>query len=381
MSHPIEYDYIIAGAGCAGLSLAMHLIDSGKFSDKKILLIDNALKNANDRTWCFWQKEKGLFDELLYGEWNKLLFFSHDFSGELHIDPYSYKMIRGIDFYNYCLQRINSAPNFTVSISHVDHVFSSNVTTGVMAAGKIIHCNYVFNSIIFEAPALSKKEYWLLQHFRGWTVETTSPVFSPALATLMDFRTGQQEGTAFFYVLPFSENRALIEYTLFSPKLLSDEGYKKGLKDYIGNILGIKNYRVAEEESGVIPMTNYKFLPNQNNIIHIGSAGGQTKGSSGYTFNFIQKHSAEITQQLINTGKPFIPTGWSRFSFYDSVLLNILHHKALTGESIFSDLFKKNPATRVLKFLDNESNIAEELKIISSLPTMPFLRAAIEQVL
>ena len=55
-----QYDYIIAGAGCAGLSLAVHMIHSGKFSDKKILIVDKDDKQKNDRTWCFWEKEPGL---------------------------------------------------------------------------------------------------------------------------------------------------------------------------------------------------------------------------------------------------------------------------------------------------------------------------------
>ncbi|HWJ91762.1 MAG TPA: lycopene cyclase family protein [Flavisolibacter sp.] len=381
MSHQLEYDYIIAGAGCAGLSLAMHLIRSGDFGNKKILLIDRAPKTVNDRTWCFWEMGTGLFERIVYAEWERLLFFARDFSGELVIDPYRYKMIRGIDFYDHCLERIRAEPNFTIRFEPVDHVFSSDVTTGISVGGRTIHCEYVFNSIIFERPLLSEKEYWMLQHFRGWLVETDAPLFSPQLATLMDFRTGQQWGTAFFYVLPFSEKRALIEYTLFSPQVLDAEQYSQGLDKYIREVLQIDRYRTVDEESGVIPMTNCQFLPNQNNIINIGTAGGQTKGSSGYTFQFIQKHSAQLTAQLKATGKPFIRAGRRRHSFYDSILLNILHHKVLTGESIFTRLFEKNAPARVLKFLDNETSLAEELKIISSLPTMPFLKAAIEQML
>ncbi len=68
------YDYIIAGAGCAGLSLAMHMIHSGKFRDKKILIVDQSTKTLNDRTWCFWQKEPGLFESIVYKEWRHLFF-------------------------------------------------------------------------------------------------------------------------------------------------------------------------------------------------------------------------------------------------------------------------------------------------------------------
>ncbi len=61
-----QYDYIITGAGCAGLSLAVRMIQSGKFANKKILLADADTKNKNDRTWCFWEKQEGLFEPIVY---------------------------------------------------------------------------------------------------------------------------------------------------------------------------------------------------------------------------------------------------------------------------------------------------------------------------
>ena len=117
---------------------------------------------------------------------------------------------------------------------------------------------------------------------------------------------------------------------------------------------------------------------NKGGIINIGTAGGQTKGSSGYSFNAIQKHSAAIVSELIKSGKPFIQTPSKRFLFYDSILLRILAKKTLPGSRIFTDLFQKNAPQTILRFLDNESSLAEELKIISSLPPMPFLAAAVE---
>lgn len=57
MSSLIKYDYIIAGMGCAGLSMAVQLSQSSlPFS--KVLLVDKESKNENDRSWCFWQKKE-----------------------------------------------------------------------------------------------------------------------------------------------------------------------------------------------------------------------------------------------------------------------------------------------------------------------------------
>jgi len=198
----------------------------------------------------------------------------------------------------------------------------------------------------------------------------------------MDFRVSQQHGTTFVYIMPFSETKALVEFTLFSGKLLEPLQYDEGLKDYITKFLAVDSYKILEEEFGVIPMTNHKFPSSKGSIINIGTAGGQTKASSGYTFRFIQKHSARIVENLVKRGNPFIPMhrGPRRFKFYDSTLLYILKHNKLAGDKIFTKLFKKNKPQQVLRFLDNESSVVDELKIISSLPTMPFLKAALKQL-
>ena len=378
MSTSSQYDFIICGTGCSGLSLVVHMIASGKFSDKKMLLIDKDPKHANDRTWCFWQKGRGLFEPIVYRQWENLLFYGENFSKQLNFEPYVYKMIRGIDFYEYCFKQIRQHSNIDIVFEQVDSIFSE-AKTGVVVKGQTIYADYVFNSILFEKPKLHKNRSWLLQHFKGWTIETAENYFDENVATLMDFRIYQEHGTAFCYVLPFTRRKALVEYTLFSDELLPQDQYDEGLQHYIKNILKLSSYQIVEKEFGVIPMTDFKFLPHHNNIVYIGTAGGQTKGSSGYTFNFIQKHSKAIVDAFIKTGKPFVSNTPKRFNFYDSVLLRVLQEKEIEGKKLFTDLFGKNPIEKVFEFLDNESTLSDELKIISTLPTIPFLKAGIKQ--
>ncbi len=179
------YDYIIAGAGCAGLSLALHLIHSEKFRDKKILIIDQNNKTQNDRTWCFWQKQKGLFQSIVYKEWEHLFFHSYSFSKKLSIKPYCYKLIRSIDFYNYCFDKIKQHSNFIFLQAGIEKVFSNETGTGVIASGRQYTASFVFNSLLPPKPELQKGQHWLLQHFTGWFINTNENVFDPSLATLM----------------------------------------------------------------------------------------------------------------------------------------------------------------------------------------------------
>jgi lycopene beta-cyclase len=198
----------------------------------------------------------------------------------------------------------------------------------------------------------------------------------------MDFRTGQSHGATFFYVLPFSTTEALVEYTLFSPALLEEDAYEAALKTYVEEVMGVTEYTIEEKERGSIPMTNFRFPSGHGNMVNIGTAGGQTKGSSGYTFQFIQKHSAAIVAALERKEHPsHARSQRPRFQFYDSVLLHILANKTLHGADIFSDLFRKNKPQNVLKFLDNETSLKEDIGLISSLPTVPFAKAAMLHLL
>src|SRR6185295_19576215 len=108
----------------------------------------------------------------------------------------------------------------------------------------------------------------------------------------------QHHGTTFVYVMPFSTTQALVEYTLFTDRLLEQAEYDEGLKEYISRFLNVQHYDIAGEEFGVIPMTNYVYPASNGCIINIGTAGGQTKASSGYTFRFIQKQAEQITEAL-----------------------------------------------------------------------------------
>lgn len=376
MSSSNSYDYVFTGTGCAGLSLLMRMLRSGHFADKKMLLLDKAPKKENDRTWCFWETTPGFFEEIVYKQWTQLDFFGREFEATLDITPYRYKMIRGSDFYRYCFDEISRHPNVTIQYGEISGVSRQHNTARVVCNGETVLFPgaIVFNSIPLSAGNATLR---LLQHFKGWVIETPDTCFNPQRATLMDFRVSQQEGTTFAYLLPFDERRALVEYTLFTKSLLAADAYEAGLRDYIRNQLKIENYRVTEEEFGVIPMSNERYAFVREGVYQIGTAGGQTKASSGYTFQFIQKQSDRILDRLIS-GRPLddLPGTAGRFRFYDHTLLYILYHEKLPGDLIFSRLFQKNKPQQVLRFLDNESSLGAEWKVISTLPVWPFFKAA-----
>ncbi|MDP1843473.1 MAG: lycopene cyclase family protein, partial [Sediminibacterium sp.] len=370
--------------GCAGMSLLMRMMLDDFFLDKSILVIDAAEKNQPDRTWCFWEKQPDIFEPIVHHRWKSLDFFSPTYAGELSIAPYEYKMIQGLQFYTYVQEAAKKHSNIewlNAAVVSIE-IDAATELASVVLADRTIYATKVFNSILFNEIKPAANEYLLLQHFKGWVIKTDTASFDKDRAVFMDFRVNQQYGTTFMYVLPTSANTALVEYTLFTESLLPKDEYDHALKAYISNELKLSSYTVEHEEFGIIPMTNAQLPKSTQSIVFIGIAGGQAKASSGYAFKFIQKRTAAIIDAL-KAGKPIsLKNNFSaaKAQLYDSTLLHVLHHKKMGGAEIFAAIFKHNKAADVLSFLDNESSLFTDLKIMRSVPTGVFLPAAMAEL-
>ncbi len=380
----IKFDYIIAGSGCAGLSLLYRILSDPILKKKEVLVIDRAEKSSNDRTWCYWESQKGIFDSIVTHEWKTLEFLTSDFTQRFDLKNYSYKMIRGIDFYNHILSFAKTFKNITFKFEKIEKIQTDNNYAFVETEKNKYSSEYVFNSTNLFNPIINTKNS-LLQHFEGWVIRTKKPTFNSKIGTLMDFRLNQENGTTFMYVLPTNSNEALIEYTLFSEKVLNKEKYKAELESYIRDYLKIEQYEITHKEFGIIPMSLTKFWRNPNSeerIINIGTAGGFTKASSGYTFQFVQKNSEKIISNLLK-GKLPNPKRTFRdkmFEWYDRTVLEVMISGKMSGKEIFSIMFKNLSPEKILAFLGNESKFADEIKIMNIFPKIPFIIAGIKKL-
>lgn len=370
-----HYHYIFTGSGLSALMTVYQMVLSGRYTDKSILLIDSDAKKTNDRTWCFWEEPNGQWEEIVHKKWDTGLFASQDFSANLDFGNYQYKMIRGLDFYNYVFDRLKQCPNIEFINRKVIDYADLDMHVLVKTDTESFTCNKLFNSIYNPAlPAGQDKFPVLRQHFMGWHIKTKLPVFNDGRATFMDFSVPQKGNTRFMYVLPESPYDALVEYTLFSKELLPAQEYENAITDYLKQH-GFTDYEIIAKEGGSIPMTVYEFRKNNTrNIINIGSAGGWTKASTGYTFKNSQKKAQELLT-FLETGSDFRKFHKkNKFWFYDLLLLDILYHNNEKGAAIFSALFKSGKAALIFKFLDEETTWAEDLQVILKCPKMPFIK-------
>jgi lycopene beta-cyclase len=123
-------------------------------------------------------------------------------------------------------------------------------------------------------------------------------------------------------------------------------------------------------------MTAYPFWnKNTPNKMHIGTAGGWTKSSTGFTFQKTIRKAKE-TASFLKTGKPLNQVKQkNRFWFYDLLFLDVLSKHNEKGHLLFSLMFKKNSPELIFKFLDEKTTFKEELKIMLSFPVGLFVNA------
>ncbi|MDZ7604319.1 MAG: lycopene cyclase family protein [Cyclobacteriaceae bacterium] len=376
-----SFDIAIIGAGAAGLQLALTMKSEPFFQEKRILIIEKSAKDQNDRTWCFWEKNGGKYDEILQHSWSEGDFFSKENTFQLSLAPYRYKMLRAIDFYRFAKKEIADNPNFHW---HTEDVQSVQQGTPLLIIGQqgSYTANFVFDSRLPDDFYQKNDKYTrLLQHFKGWIVRTPDDQFDPNRFTLMDFRLRWQDTTSFTYVLPINKREALVEFTLFTAALLHDDEYDHMLQTYVSDVMKLNKFEIVETEQGVIPMSDFPFERySHGQHVRIGTGGGWVKPSSGYSFKNCERNSRIIVENLIN-GRPANNGIISpKFRLYDAIFLDVLNRRNHIGPKIFEKLYRKNAVQNIFAFLDDQTTIADDLSIIIGFPQLLFLRSLVNHI-
>ncbi|MFJ8982347.1 lycopene cyclase family protein [Streptomyces sp. NPDC102282] len=378
---PVD-DAVIVGGGAAGLCLAHWLTRAGT----GVTLVEapeGPLRPA-ERTWCYWEAGTGAFEEAVTASWQRLRVRGPDgVVIESDPAPLRYRMVRSGPFEQLVHSRLAASPAGRLVRATAHEVRETRYGGEVRCTAPggqplVLRGRYVFDSRPVRVTPPHRT--LLLQHFRGWFVRTAAPRFDPGVADLMDFRVPQpRHGLAFGYVLPLAPDRALVEYTEFSRAPLTTVAYEAALRRYTGDVLGLGGFDVESAEQGVIPMTDARFPRRTGRaVFRIGAAGGATRPATGYTFAAVQRQSRAVAAAL-QRGRPGVPPPHGRRALaMDAVLLRALDTGRVDGPRFFTDLFRRVPMERLLRFLDGGSTPWEEFGIGLRTPVGPMLRTAAE---
>ena len=252
----------------------------------------------------------------------------------------------------------------------------------IKTSKNIYKASHVFDSRIpDEFLKNSNKHNSIIQHFKGFVIKTNAHSFDDTKITMMDYRLKDGNQTTFTYVLPFSKTEALVEFTYFTEHLVNNSVYIKFLETYIRDYLKIDNYTILETETGQIPMSNFPFNKlNTKHITKIGTGGGWVKPSTGYAFKHTEKKVSKIIANIKANKNPSRQLFKKKYAFYDRIFLRVLKTENHKGEWIFEQFYSKNTSVSMFKFLDEESSIYEEIKIIFSLFSWSFIKAFFKEL-
>ncbi|MBM7084613.1 lycopene cyclase family protein [Micromonospora humidisoli] len=374
-----EVDLAVVGGGGAG-SLVLAALARHELPGLRVAVVDPVRKRGQDRTWAFWGIPGGDLEPMLSASWSRVEVTTAAATRVLELTPLRYAMLRSAPLYERAAEaeRRLGATRHDVAVGALDDDGTA-VTVRDTDGRAVLRAGWVLDSRP-RPPRRPGRTAWL-QHFRGWWLESSTPVFDPGRAVLMDFRTPQPaRGVSFGYVLPVSDRYALVEYTEFSPAVLTDAGYDAGLRGYAGLLgLDLAALTVREVEDGVIPMTDAPFDGRPSpRVVRLGTAGGATRPSTGFTFSAMHRQAGQVAAALAAGRAPVPrPAYPGRHRWMDAVALRAWDSGAVGGPEFFDRLFDRNPASRVLRFLDGATSPAEDVALMRSSPLLPMTSAVV----
>ena len=359
--------------------------------DQRIVVIDRDFEPVDDRTWSFWGSPAMPFAHLADRTWDqvRVRFPGWESTQQLRgpawpgeTTPRSYTRVRRRDYDSAILEEARQRPNVQFVAHDIVDIRDEPDGGVVQFANGQLRAPVVFQSTRLSPDANGTAvRHPLRQHFGGWEVRTERPVFDPNVVTLMDFDTQQHDGTSFFYVLPDQPDRALVEHTMFSLDPRPDEFHDDQIRARL-DTLGAGDVSIERREYGSIPMEDRSLDQRWGaHIWNIGTVGGRTKPTTGYTFQRIHAQTRHLVDGWASgRGPQPLPSAPARFRFADRILLNILHLHPELGRPIFERLFRTTSIDDALTFLDEQSSLAADARMVSRLPWSPFLRAAVAEV-
>ncbi|TQO20092.1 lycopene beta-cyclase [Rhodoglobus vestalii] len=370
MSHDVEVDLVILGAGCAGLSLAARLADAG--TSLRVMAIEARADYVDDRSWCFWRPDDHPLARLVSTTWRSWTFSGVDGrSATRSVPGMSYQYIRGSDFYTDAMARIAASPQVTVHMATpVDGLEAVPGGVRLTTHSGTVTARWVVDTRPVRRPAM------LYQCFVGVELESATPLpFARDEAGLMTSMRADAAGLAFTYLLPISSTRALVEWTRFSAQPLPESELRAGLDETLER-LSLGNVPVVRTERGVLPMGRPPgTTPSLPGVVHAGVAGGALRATSGYAFLRIQRWAESCAQALLAgqapVGHPAEP--WARREMDRIFLQAVCAHPEKTAD-YFLSMAQRVAPQRFVRFLSDEATTSDYVSIIASLPFIPFLR-------
>ncbi len=372
----VDAQAVIVGGGCAGLSLAVHVVEAARRAGTacpRVVVLEPRTQYLRDRTWCGWRFESHPFVASVTQRWERWAVQDGARRVLRGSARHPYEHIPADRFYAQARELLAAAPAVSLQLgAQVTGIEAQGGQVVVHSSAGSLRAGLVLDSRPDAAPEPSAvAEVDLVQHFAGWEVEAARPCFDPGVVEMMDFAVVQARGLHFMYVLPFSSTRALVEATYISPRPLPAAQYEADIRGYLGR-RGVSEYTIGFREAGQIPMSTRPLRAKVSpRVLQIGLRGGLAKPSTGYAFAAIQQFSALLAARMVaRPGEPVEPPAPRPAAAVamDRVFLSYLGRHPERGAGLFVDLFERLPADLLCRFLTDHGSPLDGLRVMASSP-------------
>lgn len=370
-----EYDVIILGGGCAGLSLGMRLAKSGADSPRTLIL-ERRNEYTNDRTWCFWDDGSSPMCHLASHKWQSMTIRAASRSLTVNCGQTPYHLIPAASFYSEALEAIRTSSMVKLVTGSVPmrEPYKQGREWRVDTEDGSYRAKAIVDTRPGPRPTAGGAMLW--QSFHGQEIECNAPAFDPKRMDLMDFSLSNRERIRFTYVLPVSAHRALIEVTVLSQQPVNYGELSAELAIAVSRHAQGAPFSVLREEHGILPMGQSRSERGADpTYVRAGLAGGAARPSTGYAFQRIQRWADLCCAQLI-AGK--WPAGHAAdpplLRALDHLFLSVLRSRPEEAPSLFLALFEKTSTPRMIRFLSDRANALDYASVVWALPFLLFIQ-------
>lgn len=371
---------LILGSGLAGSLWALRL--KQLWPQRKILVVDACPKVCDEHIWCCFESDvpeslKSWFQPYVSHQWPA---YKVQFSEKTQVYQSPYWAIRERD--------LRQKLSLEVEVLYEDSVVVRD--SGVfLNSGQAIAFERVFDARGWSQSRVDQRgQNSAFQKFVGIEFEFDQPT-SVTEPLVMDATVDQIDGYRFFYVLPWSDQRLLVEETFFSLESgLDFEEAKTRICDYVHQNFG-SQYKIVRSEHGCLPLVwqrpqvseSESVLNDKNEtvaLIKIGAAAGWFHPVTGYTLPILLQalHHCLSNAQGAESAlcSQFRVQAQSRFYYW----LNRMLYFATQPEryrEVFSHFYRQ-PLKRIERFYSGRLSRWDQLQILRSPPrAVPIGRA------
>ena len=378
------FDVIILGGGCAGLSLATRLVNSGG-TCPRVVVLEARAAYIHDRTWCFFKDSQAPAQHSVQHAWPSMRITSGSGSVTVDCGSMPYEMVHAGEFYQSAQSIINQSDHvdlrMDVAITKAPEKREGvwRVDTGVGA----FHAPYVIDTRPAKRPERDGAKLW--QSFYGQEIECNVDTFDVSCGDLMDFSAANACGAqaafpdavSFVYVLPTTARRALLEFTVFGPDPLNPDLLHDLFTKAVRQRVGSAEFSLLRSEHGVLPMG---ILPSvfshDASYVFAGLTAGGARPSSGYAFARIQRWAASCADALASGQGPVghAPDGFILRAM-DTLFLKLVRAYPQAAPDLFTALFAGTNTDSLIRFLSDRATLADNVRVVAALLPRPLLRA------